>query len=611
MKHRLHLLPALQSLPLTIRIIFLAASLTFIACNGKDIKPPVNPDPPVTDTIIPTVQLSSANLISGQLITVTYNPKGRPLANANAIYIYVGYNDWSMNNTGAMKPNNVNGTWSITYMVPQAAYNIAIDFNDGAASNMVWDNNGGANWNYTVTPGTAPAVGAAPALPANASKAGVMMQGFYWDCPPGWYNTMASKAAELRNMIDGQGIDRIWFPPPSKGFSAASSMGYDPYDYYDLGQYTQFGTTATHFGTQAELKAAVQAFKTQGIVTMADIVLNHRSGGAGETNPNAGNTNSWTDYSKVASGKCTWRYDEFHPSSAEIMDEGVFGGMADVCYETGNTAGHPHYDMIEWGNWLKDAANAGFDGGWRFDFVKGYHPSMVADFRAGTGNAFGIIECWDKMKVIESFVKFTGNSYAFDFPGYGTLKDVFNSGANIADLVNPEKVFAAKDPGHAVTFVANHDIDELSNNRMLAYAFILTYKGYPCIFWKDYFDRGLADLGGQTGNGIKALVWARGALAGGHPDIENLKTDNSTLLAYGTVNGSTSAPGYIIAINNSGSAQTVTLTTSNTMLQGKTLECKAWYSYINNIKPANIECASGGEVSMQVPANGYVLYSVK
>lgn len=89
-------------------------------------------------------------------------------------------------------------------------------------------------------------------------KSGVMMQGFYWDVPAGgtWYNTMKSKAAELANMAGGYGIDAIWFPPASKADNGAYSMGYDPFDYYDLGQYNQKGSTETRFGSQAELKSA-------------------------------------------------------------------------------------------------------------------------------------------------------------------------------------------------------------------------------------------------------------------------------------------------------------------------------------------------------------------
>src|SRR6476469_6749634 len=112
-----------------------------------------------------------------------------------------------------------------------------------------------------------------------SALAGVMMQGFYWDCPGPWYPTMQSKAASLKNVAGGYGINRIWFPVPQKSASGGFSMGYDPFDYYDLGSYSQNGGPGTHFGTQAQLKSAVAAFKAQGISCIADIVLNHRSGG--------------------------------------------------------------------------------------------------------------------------------------------------------------------------------------------------------------------------------------------------------------------------------------------------------------------------------------------
>ena len=45
---------------------------------------------------------------------------------------------------------------------------------------------------------------------------------------------------------------------------------------------------------------------------------------------------------------------------------------------------------------------------------------------------------------------------------------------------------------------------------MMAYAVIMTYQGYPCIFWKDYYNYGLATGGGNGagwGNGMNQLVW--------------------------------------------------------------------------------------------------------
>ena len=44
---------------------------------------------------------------------------------------------------------------------------------------------------------------------------------------------------------------------------------------------------------------------------------------------------------------------------------------------------------------------------------------------------------------------------------------------------------------------ANHDTDLIVTDKMMAYAFIMTYQGYPCIFWEDYYNYGLATGGGS------------------------------------------------------------------------------------------------------------------
>ena len=460
---------------------------------------------------------------------------------------------------------------------------------------------------------------AANAATPYSNKSHVMMQGFYWDCPEGWYGTMADKAAELSDMREGCGIDRIWFPPPQKSNSGRRSMGYDPYDYYDLGEYSQKGTVPTHFGTQSDLKKTIRAYREEGISCMADIVLNHRLGGASEKNPNLDGARSWTDFSDVASGKCTWRYDQFHPSSREKEDPGVFSDFPDVCHVNLDTEGSAGYDLIQWANWLIEPRNAGFDGGWRLDYVKGVHPAYIGDFLAGTGDAYGILECWDGIHAIETYLAASDHAVAFDFPGFYTMGEVFNHRGDIEQLVDPEKVFAARDPERAVTFVANHDTDKdahvesVTNNTMLAYAFILTYQGYPCIFWKDYFSYGLSTLGTQPGNGIKPLVWVRGALGGGDPDIELLKTDSRDLLVYGTLDGDAAAPGYIVAINNSPKRKRrTTVITHNDYLKGKALQCHAWYSYVDghNRQPSPVKCDPSGRMTLIVPPRGYAVYSV-
>lgn len=449
----------------------------------------------------------------------------------------------------------------------------------------------------------------------HGETAGVMMQGFYWDCPEGWYGVMADKAEELRYMRGGWGIDRLWFPAPQKSHSGRHSMGYDPYDYYDLGQYDQMGTTATHFGTQEELKNATALYRSKGIACMADIVLNHRSGGKAEANPNLKNgVSSWTDFSGVASGKCIWRYDQFHPSSREKSDAGAFKDFPDVCHE-----GPAGEDLILWAKWLTDPVNAGFDGGWRLDYVKGVNSSYLREFIKGTGSPYSILECWDDIPTIGKYLNKSDCAAAFDFPAFYTMARVFNHGEDISQLVDPDNVLAAKDPARAVTFVANHDTDKdahvesITSNTMLAYAFILTYQGTPCIFWKDYFDYGLAEVGGQPGNGIKPLVWVRGALGGGAPGIQLFEDDDEDLLAYGTLNGTPEAPGYIVAINNHPSqARPLKISTRNRFLRGKELTCHAWYSYVEgqNHQAEEIRCNARGRAILAVPPRGYVVYSV-
>ena len=551
---------------------------------------------------------------AGELVTISYDPDGGPLENSADIFIYRGFNGWAAvaGPDQEMEWDADSASYVFSYLVPEAAYQIDFVFRDGSDN---WDNNGTLDWHVNVeTLDTIPLEPGDLTLPETSAPSRVMMQGFYWDVPAGnWYNNMASKAAELRNMGSGQGIDRIWFPPPSKSESGPHSMGYDPFDYYDLGQYNQKGTVRTRFGTQDELKAAIAAFQDLGIVCMADIVLNHRSGGDWELNPNTGDS-YWTDFSRVESGKMAWDYDDFHPSSLEVSDEGKFAGFPDVVHVADEGPGDPVYDFIEWGKWLQNSENAGFAGGWRFDYVKGYTPRMTRLFREGTGNPFGILECWDGIEMIDAYVNVSGGTSAFDFPGYYTMRDIFNSvsgSEDISKLMSPESVYGVLNPEYAVSFVANHDTDEISRNKMLAYAYILTSEAYPCLFWKDYFENGLADLGGQVGNGIKALVWVRGALAGGEPKIENLNGSNSDLLVYGSVVGKPTTPGFIVAINDHSSLEkSAEVKTSNPFLRGKTLKCYAWYSYAsgNNVRPSDILCTDQGLVNVTAPPRGYAVY---
>ena len=118
---------------------------------------------------------------------------------------------------------------------------------------------------------------------STAQNADFMMQGWYWDYPKtcdgaNWANTLEAQATELGDA----GITMFWMPPFSRASSGSCSNGYDPKDLYDLGEY---GGGATGFGTRTDVDNLVTALDNEGIISVADVVYNHRDGGAPESNP--------------------------------------------------------------------------------------------------------------------------------------------------------------------------------------------------------------------------------------------------------------------------------------------------------------------------------------
>ena len=55
-------------------------------------------------------------------------------------------------------------------------------------------------------------------------------------------------------------------------------MGYDPYDYYDLGELDQKGRIETWFGSRQELLALIDSAHRHRLTVLADLVINHNSG---------------------------------------------------------------------------------------------------------------------------------------------------------------------------------------------------------------------------------------------------------------------------------------------------------------------------------------------
>lgn len=385
---------------------------------------------------------------------------------------------------------------------------------------------------------------------------GVLMQAFYWDCPGlegreyQWWNHVKSKVSSLSSA----GFTSLWLPPVSKAANiGGQSMGYDPYDYYDLGDIDQKGTIKTWFGSRDELVDLIEVAHDSNIQVYADLVLNHNSGGDGkEINP-YDNRERWTRFTPK-SKKFPRDYKCFHPSPYETWDDGTFGDMPDLCHRNP----HVYTQLIEYARWLLE--DVGFDG-FRYDCVKGYGGWLgraIQELRAIRNGKpfkpFGVGECWDSDRRIDEWLDET-NAWsdnpagAFDFPLRERLKDLSDSYEyNLRRLIEGGALFKDR-PSEAVTFVENHDIvrdNPIINDKMLAYAFILTHEGYPCVFWQDYYNWNL----GQEGNkcGIAALVRVHEDFAGGATFV--LYVDDHLYLMQRE--GFDKQKGLIFVINNRG-----------------------------------------------------------
>jgi alpha-amylase len=360
---------------------------------------------------------------------------------------------------------------------------------------------------------------------------GVIMQAFYWDVPAGgtWWNTVSGKLTAW----DNAGFSAIWLPPVSKAQNGAFSMGYDPFDYYDFGNYNQMGSTETRFGSLTELNSLISSAHSKNIQVYADIVINHNSGGASEFNPYTGG-NTWTDFNPL-SNRFFRSYSDFHPNNVRASDEGSFGGFPDLSHSQAYVQDWLWKRTDAVGKYYKNTM--GFDG-WRFDYVKGFGSWVVRDWMNNVGG-FAVGEYWDSnVNLLKGWVDgTTRTSSAFDFAAYYKMDEAFD-GNNMTRL-NDDMLWK-RDPAKAVTFVANHDTDIIWD-KMLAYAYIMTHEGYPTVFYRDYEEW-------LNKERLNNLIWIHRNLAVGNTTILYADTDEYIARRNGT-------PGLIVYLNDSGSWQ--------------------------------------------------------
>ena len=188
-------------------------------------------------------------------LTYTFNATEQVKFRQNASWTVNWGNSGFPSGTGIQDGPNV--------QVPAGEYNITFNSSTGA-------------YNFESTNPNPPSN-------VNPTNRQLVLQCFWWDYwnnnyQNGWANYLTELAPRLKSL----GIDAVWIPPTIKN-TGTNSVGYAPFDHYDLGDKWQKGSVKTRLGDKDELLRMMAVFKANGIDVIQDVVLNHIAGAGSQT----------------------------------------------------------------------------------------------------------------------------------------------------------------------------------------------------------------------------------------------------------------------------------------------------------------------------------------
>jgi alpha-amylase len=339
------------------------------------------------------------------------------------------------------------------------------------------------------------------------------------------------------------GVTHAWLPPAYKSWRGVHEPGYAVYDLFDLGEFEQKGTTRTKYGTKEEYLAAIKTLQRSGISVIADIVLNHKSGGdekekvpvykVSEDNRNEiiGDLGEIEAFTKFTFPGRKGKYSNF------IWDWKCFTGLSGEdgsIYTIQNEYGEKWEELIDdekgnfdylmgndiefrnpfvreelkyWAKWYIDTT--GIDG-LRLDAVKHITPDFfneLLDFLRDEydKDIFCVAEYWNTdVRILERYFDvLRGRTMLFDVP----LHTNFYTASLLGSSYDMRQIFdntlTRYKPMASVTFVDNHDTQPLQSLestveywfKPLANALILLRQdGLPCVFYPSIYGAKYSDI---------------------------------------------------------------------------------------------------------------------
>ena len=243
----------------------------------------------------------------------------------------------------------------------------------------------------------------------------VILQAFWWNYwnsnfPDSYANYLTELAPRLRELD----INAVWVPPFVKN-DGTNSVGYTPFDHYDLGDKYQKGSVTTRFGTKDDVLRMIAVMHANGIEVIADAVINHtkgaggEDGGAGGEDPNAWD-DKWKNFRYVCyetpykdggqsdywnrKGRWPKNWQNFHANEAHMKndDDWTAGNWGpDNCYYEGaygQSSNVKGYNPVQGKNYMRDQAREWIKwfkkqtavDGFRWDAVKHFPEWAQQDF---------------------------------------------------------------------------------------------------------------------------------------------------------------------------------------------------------------------------------------
>lgn len=446
----------------------------------------------------------------------------------------------------------------------------------------------------------------------------VIFQAFYWnvDPPTTWWTNLLGRLPDLAQA----GFTHLWLPPPYKSANAVFSVGYDPYDHYDLGEFFQKGSTPTRYGTKSNLTALISALQSTNIIPICDIVLNHMAGGTGT----ARKVYNYPHDTFEKSGT------DFHPSTEGHNDEmkpyhdnwgfGTYPPLDIVGLDTAFLAPNMRLGFKRWGSWLVNSNNIP---AFRFDFTEAVEPWVIWEWLnyPSMRQRFAFMEYWKEAsgKQMQEWLELTGHSAAiYDWHLQTNLEAMCElTGTFDMNLLKSPSLLGLE-PDYTVTFVENHDTLQpdgtntqvknrgVARQKELGYAYIMHSEGYPLVFYRDYYLAPYFNVTNDTHSGTplkpkmdRLMLIRKKSVAGG---VQYLSTNSDVFVQQR--DGGGTKPGSILIINDNESSMlnisVQTMYTTNTVLM----------DLVATNSPHSVTTDVSGVVTLTCPNRGYRIYGV-